>query len=239
MYTVKRAIIMAAGFGLRMGKLTAETPKPMLKVNGERMIDIIIRGLEENGIREIYIVVGYKKERFQEVIEKFPHVRLIENPYYESCNNISSIYVARDLLEECMIIEGDHYYYSPEPLAREFEHTEYNAYWTDVPTPEWVARVDATGKITEYLDQGAPSGWLLYGVSRWTAEDGRKLKRCLEREFEINQTRDCYWDCVPCLIYPEMFDIYIRETDPGAQVELDSLRELAEIDPTYRDMTEE
>ena len=91
---------MAAGFGSRMGALTQDTPKPMLKVHGERIIDNTIRKLIENGIEEIHVVVGYHKERFQEVKEVFPQIDLIENPYFETCNNISSLYVARDYLEE-------------------------------------------------------------------------------------------------------------------------------------------
>ena len=55
MYKVKRAIIMAAGIGKRMQPVTLETPKPLVKVNGVRMIDTVIQGLLENGISEIYV----------------------------------------------------------------------------------------------------------------------------------------------------------------------------------------
>ena len=83
-----------------MYPVTCKTPKPLVRVGGVRMIDTIIRGLEENGISEIHIVVGYLKEQFEALTEEYPGVSLIENPYYAECNNISSLYAAREYLEQ-------------------------------------------------------------------------------------------------------------------------------------------
>ena len=107
MNKAERAIIMAAGLGNRMRPVTLTTPKPLVKVNGERMIDTVIQGLRENGITEIYIVVGYLKEQFYTLEQEYPGVTIIENPYYDTCNNISSLYVARDHIENAMILDGD------------------------------------------------------------------------------------------------------------------------------------
>lgn len=89
MNRAKRAVIMAAGLGNRMRPVTNTTPKPLVRVGGKRMIDTILSALHENGIWEIYVVVGHLKEAFAELPEENPGLTLIENPDYLTCNNIS------------------------------------------------------------------------------------------------------------------------------------------------------
>ena len=233
MYRVERAIIMAAGKGSRMSELTDSTPKPMVRVNGRRIIDTTIESLLALGINEIHIVVGHLRERFAEVRADYPMVHLVENPCYNTEENISSVYRVRDLLENAMIIEGDHYFFTPEPLNPDFEHSGYNVFWTDTPTQDWIVDVDDHDRITGYHDRGAEKGWLCYGVSRWTPEDGRRLKQLLELEYDQKQNRHIHWDYLPFDLYRDQFDMYIRRTLPGQCVELDSVAQIARVDPSY------
>lgn len=234
MHQVKRAIIMAAGTGTRMQPVTLYTPKPMVKVNGVRMIDTVIKGLHANGIYEIYVVVGYLKEQFQCLETEYEGLTLIENPYYDTCNNISSLYVAREHLEDVMILDGDQIIYNTEILSPEFEKSGYNAVWTDGDTVEWLMTVE-DGVVKKCNRNGGRQGWQLYSISRWNAEDGRRLRKHLELEFEEKENRQIYWDDVAMFCHFEEYQLGVREMKESDIVEIDNYNELIKIDPTYKD----
>ena len=183
LHRISRAIIMAAGTGSRLHPLTLETPKPLIPVNGVRMIDSIISALHKNGIFEMIVVVGYRKEAFLPLEAEVPGLKLIYNPWYERCNNISSLYAAREYLGDCMILDGDQVIRNPEILSPLFSRSGYAATWTDEDTGEWLLTV-RDGIIQRCSRSGGKHGWQLYSISRWSAEDGAQLKRHLEAEFE-------------------------------------------------------
>lgn len=232
MYTVKRAIIMAAGKGERMRPLTLNTPKPLIRVNGERMIDSVIQALHQNGVFEIYVVVGYKKELFSGLEGEYPGLKLIENPDYDCCNNIASLYYAKEYLSDCFILDGDQLIRNPAVLAPEFEHSGYNAVWTDQETDEWLLTVE-DGVITRCSRTGGKGGWQLYSISRWSAEDGAKLRRHIVLEYEEKRNTGIYWDDVPIFCHPEEYELGIWEMSRDDVVEIDTLAELAAQDPVY------
>lgn len=84
------------------------------------MIDTIIAVLRKNGIHEIYVVVRYLKEQFYEWAKKYRGVTLIENPWYAKCNKIASLYVAREYLNNAIVLDGDQVIRNPATLHREF-----------------------------------------------------------------------------------------------------------------------
>ena len=232
MNTVKRAIIMAAGIGNRMLPITRNIPKPLVSVNGIRMIDSVIQGLHENSINEIYIVVGYKKELFNALLDVYTGITIIENPWYESCNNISSLYVARNFIDDVMILDGDQLILNSRVLCPEFIRSGYNAVWTEKETNEWLMQI-SNGVVTSCNRTGGKNGWQLYSISRWTKSDGIKLKHYLEVEFDVNRNRQLYWDDVPMFCHFNDFRLGIFPMDKDDVLEIDSYEELCSIDMSY------
>ena len=232
-HTVERAIIMAAGIGQRLRPVTLATPKPLVAVNGVRMIDTIIAALHGNGIHEIYVVVGYRKEQFYEWAKSYDGIALIENPWYAECNNIASLYAAREHLRNAMILDGDQIVRNPAILHRGFTRSGYSCVWTDGDTGEWLLTVE-NGIVTKCSPTGGRHGWQLFSVSRWTAEDGRRLAAHLELEFMQRRNRDIYWDNVALLCHPDEYQLGVYPISEGDLREIDSFAELCEADPSYK-----
>lgn len=232
MSKVKRAIIMAAGYGTRLRPITLSTPKPLIKVNGIRMIESVIEALLKNDIREIYVVTGYLAEKFDFLGEKYPEVTLIYNPYYSKYNNISSLYVARDHLKDVIILDGDQIIKNDKILDPNFEKSGYNCVWSEGYTDEWLLQVEKN-TIVSCSRNGGEKGWRLYSISRWNQEDGQKLKADLEYQFEVEKNYDIYWDDVALFCSPQNYDLGIREMNLDDVIEIDTIDELRLVDKNY------
>ena len=107
-----QAIILAAGMGKRLGELTKGNTKCMVKVNGVSLIDRVLTQLSTINLSKVIIVVGYQRKKLQEYLGnsyKGIPLQYIENPVYDKTNNIYSLSLAKNELQEddTLLIESD------------------------------------------------------------------------------------------------------------------------------------
>ena len=178
-------------------------------------------------------MTGYKAEQFASLPEQYPGLHLISNPLYASCHTISSLYAARDHLEDCLIIDGDQRVYNPKALSPYFTHSGYQVTWQEEKLNDWIFKTGEDDIIQSCIRSGAGHGWEFHPISRWTAEDGRKLSRHLEIEFEKGNTQ-IYWEDVPVFCYPQEYTLGIRRMEKEDIIEIDTMEELIALDPAYR-----
>lgn len=232
MHKAERAIIMGAGMGTRLRPATDNLPKPLVRVNGVRIIDTVIGALRANGIREIHIVTGYRAEAWQELLKDDPDLDLIYNPYYAERNNISSMYEAREYLHSCVCVDGDNLIYRPEILMPEFEFSGYAGIPARGQTDEWLMVADEN-RMVRYTTKGGREGWQLFGVCHLSEEDGLRLRGFLEEEYVRNRRYDIYWDDVAMFLHRDAFRFQVHPIQWGDIQEIDSFEELCELDPGY------
>lgn len=230
-YRVKRAIFIAAGFGSRLVPITLNTPKPLVRVNGVRMIDTLLDAVVAAGIEEIIIVRGYLGEQFDQLLYKYPNIKFIENPLYNEANNISSALLARHLLQDAYVLEADLFLSNPGLITK----YQYTSNYLGVPTDytdDWC--FETKNRVITKVKVGGENCHHMYGVSYWNAEAGAKLYDDIKRVYEMPGGKERYWDQVPLEYCLSNYTVEVRECTFDDIVEIDSFADLKKIDPIYR-----
>lgn len=229
-YRVQRAVIMAAGFGSRLVPVTLNTPKPLVRVNGVRIIDSLLDALLAAGIEEIYLVRGYLAEQFDQLLVKYPMIKFINNPFYNEANSISSAICAKEYLHNAYICEADLLIKNPGVITK----YQYSTNYLGVPvekTDDWCL-ITKNGYATK-LAVGGTNCHHIFGISYWTEEDGARLSNDLPLAYEQPGGRERIWDQVALEIFPKEYKIQPRPCTFEDIIEIDTFKELCAVDPAY------
>lgn len=230
-YRVKRAVFLAAGFGSRMVPLTFNTPKPLVRVNGTRMIDTLLDAVVAAGIEEVYIVRGYLAEQFDQLLYKYPMIKFVENPIYNEANNISSAMCVRYLLQNAYVLEADLVLSNPG-LIRKYE---YCSNFLGIPvesTDDWCVHTDVNGIIIEECI-GGRSCHQMVGISYWDVEAGVKLANDINEVYNSPGGKERYWEQVALVYKKENYKVEVRECKIDDIIEIDTYNELKKVDKLY------
>ncbi|MCR5229623.1 MAG: ABC transporter permease subunit, partial [Solobacterium sp.] len=229
-YRVRKAIILAAGFGQRLAPVTLDTPKPLVKVNGVRILDTLLDALYQKGITNITIVRGYKKEQFDQLLEKYPTVHFIDNPEFNLANNISSLIHAVDLIDRCYICEADLYITNPDVINK-YEYTSNYLGAKVAETDDWCF-TKHNGYVSGY-SMGGTDCYQAFGISYWNGEDSEKLKADLKKVYASRGGKENLWEMVPLRIARKNYKLEVRKCHKQDIIEIDNFPELIAADESY------
>ena len=229
-FRVKKAVILAAGFGSRLVPITLNTPKPLVRVKGRCIIQTLLSALTAAGITDITIVRGYLGEQFDQLRYSFPSIRFVENPAYLESNNISSAYCVRYEMQRAYVCEADLYVQNPSVITE----YQYASNYLGVPTEktdDWCFSV--SGGYIRRMAIGGEHCYHMFGISYWTDEDGARLADRIKSVYESPGGKERYWDQVALEYYLPEFRVAVRECTFDDIVEIDTFSELKRFDPTY------
>lgn len=229
-YRVKRAVIIAAGFGSRMVPITLNTPKPLVRVHNKMIVETLLDAITAAGIQEVILVRGYLWEQFDILKHKYPQIKFMQNPLFNEANNISSAWLARGLMRNAYVCEADLLVKNPK-LVRKYEYcSNYLGQYKEM-TDDWCFQVKH-GVIKD-LTVGGTDCYHMYGISYWDAKDGAKLEQDIETVYRMPGGKEKYWDEVPLRVCAKNYRVEVRPCYEGDIIEIDTFQELKKIDPVY------
>lgn len=230
------AILMASGLGSRMRPLTNTTPKPLIKVNNTPMIETVINALEMAGVEHIFVVVGYLGEQFSYLTDKYSNVSIINNTDYETVNNISSIYYAREEMKksDVYICEADLYISDADILqCIDKSKSGYCGIMVEGHSDDWVFEQDSDGIITRVGKVG-DNCYNMCGLSYFKKEQALLIANEIKRVYgNKGQYEELFWDDVVNSIIDKL-NLTVFPVDASQIVEIDTVDELEKVNEKYK-----
>ncbi len=216
----KRAVILAAGYGMRSVPINIETPKGLIEIHGEPLIERIIRQLHEINVTEIYAVVGYMKEKYEYLIDEFD-INLIINMQYSTKNNLCSLNTASDHLENAYIIPCDIWCRN-----NPFSNTELCTWYMVSDTTSDSSTIHIGRNKT--LSVCSACGNKMVGIAYISSDDAPTLRRNLNKLGQLSEYNDSFWE--DALFYKNDIQVAPNLISDNDVVEINTYEQLRDFD---------
>ena len=218
----KNAIILAAGFGMRMVPINLEVPKAFIEVKGEILIERLIRQLKEAGVRDITVVVGFMKEQFDYLIDEFG-VELVVNPSYASYNNLHSLALVSEIIDNTYILPCD-IWCRDNPFRERELYSWYSV--SSQPDPSSDVRVNRKMELVRRNQKD--SGNEMVGIAYLTGGEAEAVKRTVQKYSKESFYDESFWE--EALYEKDRMIVEARVFDPEEAIMIDTYEQLREID---------
>ncbi len=228
-FKVKNAIIMAAGMSSRFAPLSFENPKGLLKVKGEVLIERQIRQLQDAGIDDITIVLGYMKEKFLYLERKY-NVKIVINDDYYRYNNTSTLMLVKDRISNTYICSSDNYFSENVFASHMYKATYPVVYQDESDSNEYYADFSKKGIISR-VEVGS-GHYCMLGQVYFDAEFSKTFLSILSKAYDDEATKHALWEKV-YLDHQDELTLYAQEYPSTVIMEFDSLHELQRYDDYY------
>lgn len=228
---MKNAIILAAGKSMRLAPFTYERPKGMFRVKGEILIERQIEQLKEAGVRDIYIVVGYMKEKFFYLEQKYG-VHLISNNTFSKKGNLYSLYKAKDFLGDTYICCADHYFRINPFLDENPQNISYRA--CSYRKGEFLEfAVDySDAKVITGFSVGGKDKMAMVGQAYFNSQFSKRFRDLMEMEIDQFGISNLFWEEFYGRHQKDL-TLYLREIGEQDVLEFDSIEDLCQFDSEF------
>ena len=228
-HKVTNAIILAAGKSKRFKPISDYCPKGLSIVKGEVLVERQIKQLQAVGVTDITLVVGYKKEMFFYLADKYD-VKIVVNEQYDTQDNVSSLRLVLDQLDNTYICSVDNYY--PENLFNTYEYRGfYSTIYVENNSDEWVVRTDEAGLIND-VNIGAPSGHIMLGFVYFDREFSENFRRVIHDVEGIDEYNHHVWEYL-YMKYLDTLKLEIKEFDTNSILEFDTIDDAINFDESF------